>query len=127
MALLTTTKSMGWYGVHSPSECVEFSLPEHFGTYNANGQFQVGKSGLSESEAKQLIIWTMTPAGQPWTWDLGMESSYRNNPNLVFLLANLESFKCGQIYWITWTGTQDLNVPGFVPSALGVDMGRVTA
>jgi hypothetical protein len=30
------------------------------------------------------------------------------------------------MYWITWNG-DDLNIPGFVPTAQGVDMGRVSA
>jgi hypothetical protein len=124
MALITTTKSLGWYGEHGTSECSSLSLPEYFGTYNQSGVFQIGTSGLSESKASQLKIWTMTANGNAWPWEIKMEKQYRNSA--AMLLADLEKLECGQMYWITWNG-DDLNIPGFVPTAQGVDMGRVSA
>tara|TARA_B100000676_G_C17988331_1_gene793335 strand:+ start:137 stop:511 length:375 start_codon:yes stop_codon:yes gene_type:complete len=124
MALITTTKSLGWYGVHGASECSSLSLPAYFGTYNSSGVFQVGESGLTESESRGLKIWTMTPNGNAWPWDTKMEKQYRNS--MPALLADLEALECGQMYWISWNG-RDLNIPGFVPTAKGVDMGRISA
>jgi len=49
MALITTSKSLGWYGVHGSDDCEPMSLHEHFGTYNSSGSFQIGKSGLSKT------------------------------------------------------------------------------
>jgi hypothetical protein len=128
MALITTSKSLGWYGVHGASDCVSTSLPEQFGTYASNGAFQQGKSGLSESQAKLMSIWTMLPSGSAWPWNLSMEQKYRNHPipSLRDLVKQHDSLKCGQMYWITWTGSSDLNIPGFIPTAFGVDMGRIS-
>jgi hypothetical protein len=128
MALITTSKSLGWYGVHGSDDCEPMSLHEHFGTYNSSGSFQIGKSGLSETEAKLISIWTMLPTGSAWPWNLNMEQKYRNHPisSLRELVKQHDEMKCGQMYWITWTGNKDLNIPGFVPTALGVDMGRIS-
>lgn len=127
MALITTSKSLGWYGIHGPTECSSLSLPATFGTYNSSGVFQVGTSGITESEATQggLEFWTMTETGNAWPWNIKLEKQYRNR--LPGVLEPLEKLECGQMYWIQWTGSKDLNVPGFVPTALGVDMGRVSA
>ena len=35
MALITTSKSLGWYGVHTNQDCTPFKLHEQFGTYTA--------------------------------------------------------------------------------------------
>tara|TARA_E500000331_G_C16942533_1_gene576818 strand:+ start:62 stop:436 length:375 start_codon:yes stop_codon:yes gene_type:complete len=123
MALITTTKTIGWYGVHGESECESLSLPDLIGTYK-NGAFQVGSSGLSESQAIRIQIWTMTPDGAPWGWDIRMEKDFREN--VPSLLAPLEALECGQMYWINKSGNDDINLPGYVPTAHGVDMGRVS-
>lgn len=125
MALITTTKSLGWYGTHGSSDCTSLSLPETFGTYNSSGAFQVGSSGLSESESLGLKVWTMTSTGNAWPWETKMEKQYRNVAPM--LLGDLEALECGQMYWISWQGNRSLNIPGFVPTAQGVDMGRVSA
>ena len=127
MALITTSKSLGWYGIHGPTECSSLSLPATFGTYNSSGAFQVGTSGLTESEATQggLELWTMLADGNAWPWNIKLEKQYRNR--IPAVLARFDKLDCGQMYWIQWTGSKDLNVPGFVPTALGVDMGRVSA
>tara|TARA_B100002019_G_scaffold293228_1_gene319501 strand:- start:4094 stop:4483 length:390 start_codon:yes stop_codon:yes gene_type:complete len=128
MALITTSKSLGWYGVHTNQDCTPFKLHEQFGTYTASGSFQVGKSGLSESQASQISVWTMLPNGGAWPWSLTAEKRYRNHPlpALQELVKQHDELKCGQAYWITWTGSGDLNIPGFVPTAVGVDMGRIS-
>ena len=128
MALITTNRSLGWYGVHEQGDCSPFKLHEQFGTYNSNGAFQVGKLGLSESEASKISVWTMLPSGTAWPWNLTMEKKYRFHPiaSLQSLVKQHDELKCGQSYWIIKGGATDLNVPGFVPTAQGVDMGRIT-
>ena len=61
-------------------------------------------------------------------WSLTAEKRYRNHPlpALQELVKQHDELKCGQAYWITWTGSGDLNIPGFVPTAVGVDMGRIS-
>ena len=85
-----------------------------------SGSFQVGKSGLSESQASQISVWTMLPNGGAWPWSLTAEKRYRNHPlpALQELVKQHDELKCGQAYWITWTGNGDLNIPGFVPTGL---------
>ena len=127
MALITTNRSLGWYGVHEQGDCSPFKLHEQFGTYNSNGAFQVGKLGLSESEASKISVWTMLPSGTA-PWNLTMEKKYRFHPiaSLQTLVKQHDELKCGQSYWIIKGGATDLNVYGFVPTAQGVDMGRIT-
>ena len=124
MALITTSTSIGWYGTHGATECTSLSLPETFGTYNSSGQFVKGSSGFSESDLRDFTVWTMTPKGQAYYGNLQQEKDFRNAAS--FLLADLEKLECGQMYWFEYQGTKDINVPNFVPTAQGVDMGRAS-
>ena len=65
----------------------------------------------------------------PETWSLRIEKALRpmviQNPSLD-LLAEVENLECGQIYWIDYRQkNRDLSIPNFVPTAYGVDMGRI--
>lgn len=128
MALITTGKTMGWYGSHGPSGCTNFSLPEHFGTYNSSGQFVMGKSGISEQNLNSLEIWFMQSNGAAIPWSLKMEKMFRNLPTADFILGKHDKLECGRMYWISYqsAGIAPLNIPNFTPSAVGVDMGRVS-
>lgn len=124
MALITTNVTLGWYGVHGAEPCQDLVLPELFGSYTSNGTFVKGSSGYNEDEVNLLLmIWTIDEGGTVRVWNLLMEKVFgndsTNNP--------VRSLKCGQMYWIQWYGNGDVNIPNFVPTALNVDMGRVTA
>lgn len=128
MALITTGKTMGWYGSHGPSGCTDFSLPEHFGTYDSSGQFVMGKSGLSEQNLLQLEVWYMKSIGSVTVWKLQFEKMFRNTPAGGAILGQHDKLQCGRMYWISHVnaGIAPLNIPNFTPSAMGVDMGRVS-
>jgi hypothetical protein len=125
MAIITTSKALGWYGVHGPSGCSPLSLPDHFGKYTSSGSFITGASGLSEAQASLLQVWTMLDMGAPWPWKLEWERKYRYQAQRDVILK-LDQLECGQMYWFDWKGSSEFNVPGFCPTALGVDMGRIS-
>jgi hypothetical protein len=120
MALITTNLTLGWYGVHGGEPCQPLDLGQHFGTYTAGKQFVPGTLGMSESDLDnfKLQIWTHNSDGTGRSWNLFQEKLNFNS---------YSTLNCGQMYWIIYYGTKDLNVPGFVPTALDVDMGRITA
>tara|TARA_B100001093_G_C26822265_1_gene1012386 strand:+ start:2074 stop:2451 length:378 start_codon:yes stop_codon:yes gene_type:complete len=125
MAIMTTSKTLGWYGSHDSEECSPLSLPDTFGTYNSSGVFQPGSSGLSESQASKIEVWSAFTEIGTWSWSLSFEKTFRNTAPSV--LAQLDKLECGRMYWITYKGVGKLNIPGYVPTAMGVDMGRISA
>ena len=114
MALITTGKTIGWYGTHGENPCQPLYLPSLIGSYNANKQFIMGTSGFSEEEAEKINVWhSNAETGMPETWSLRIEKALLRpmviqNPSLD-LLAEVENLECGQIYWIDYRQKQRFN------------------
>lgn len=126
MALITTKYSLGWYGVHGPSGCSALSIPDQFGKYTPSGSFITGAAGLSEAQAMKLQVWTMQENGSPHPWKLEWEKKHRHTAAASAILK-VSTLECGQMYWFVWSEAGvDLDVPGFCPTANGVDMGRIS-
>jgi len=126
MALLTTTITLGWYGIEGQS-CTSLSLPSLLGTYDVNGNFVQGTSGFSEEEADRVKVMSLTPDGGMDVWMLSRERDYRHTMPVIITMDTLD---CGRMYW--WDAglglpAQGLNVPHWVPAGLGVDVGRIVA
>jgi hypothetical protein len=128
MALITTKYSLGWYGVHGPSGCSSLSIPDQFGKYTAAGSFIKGAAGLSEDQAGKLQVVTMQDNGTPTSWNLPNEKRWRHDTQMGPIILKLNNLECGQMYWFIWSGDASIavNVPGYCPTAHGVDMGRIS-
>ena len=72
MALLTTTITLGWYGIEGQS-CTSLSLPSLLGTCDANGNFVQGASGFSEEEADRIKVMSLTGFGAMDAWMLSVK------------------------------------------------------
>ena len=129
MAIITTKKTIGWYGVHGATPCQEVDFGDLFGKYTTGGQFVPGSSGLSESESSQykLSISTVNEKGAITSWNQHYQKLYGNLPPASRdALPMAFSFVCGTMYIISWEG-EDLNIPNFVPTSMNVDMGRLSS
>ena len=128
MAIITTKKTIGWYGVHGATPCEEVNFGDIFGKYSASKQFIPGTSGLSESESSafKLMISFVNDRGAITSWTQEVERNFGNLPKETRDTLPLPfSFVCGTMYIISWEG-EDLNVPNFVPTNMNVDMGRLS-
>ena len=122
MALITTTVALGWYGMEDETECVALSLPQLIGTYDNNGNFVKGTSNMTEQNAKNVHVYSFTSMGSTDVWNLLMEKDYRaSNPEFI----SMDTLDCGRMYYFIKETDAELNIPHFVPSANGVDVGRV--
>lgn len=126
MAIITTKKAIGWYGVHGATPCQEVDFGDIFGKYTTGGQFVQGTSGLSESESSQfkLTISFVNDRGAITSWNQSIEKRFGNSSARDSLPLPF-SFVCGTMYLISWEG-EDLNIPNFVPTSMNVDMGRLS-
>lgn len=127
MALITTKYSIGWYGVSSNVDCTDFSLTEKVGTYEDIGgvkTYKPGSLGLTEAQANQLTFKCFAESGSPRAWSLPIEKALRTVAPQGIKLDTLE---CGQMYTTTWGlgDTLPVDIPGFIPTTKGSDMGRV--
>jgi hypothetical protein len=133
--------------------CESFNLTQKIGTYTNNPDtsvktFQRGDSLTSsennsaiETKAEGLVIYGYTSSGAPQVWSLAKEKD-AFWPNLDFLgnnrgRANRNSIAftknsggdcilaCGRMYVIINNEGLEVDIPGFIPSADGVDMGRI--
>ena len=127
MAIITTKKTIGWYGVHGATPCQEVDFGDIFGKYTTGKQFVPGSSGLSESESSQfkLSISFVNDRGAITSWNQKFEKDFGNLPSRDQLPLPF-SFVCGTMYLISWEG-EDLNIPNFVPTSMNVDMGRLSS
>ena len=129
MAIITTKKTIGWYGVHGATPCQEVRLGDMFGKYTTDGEFVPGTSGLSESESSKfnLQISFVNDKGSITSWNQDIELKYGNwSKEQRDTLPLPFSFVCGTMYIISWEG-EDLNIPNFVPTSMNVDMGRLSS
>lgn len=121
MALISTAYSIGWYGVESESACVDFNL-KSIGTYTVESDQSLTFSsslGFDEAQASGFLI-KYFKNGSLKSWTLGKEyvTALEGGPAV-------SDMECGQMYLVETQQANILNIPGFYPSAEGVDMGRV--
>ena len=129
MALISTAYSIGWYGVESENACVDYDLSA-IGTYDMtvstddipveadkwDARF-VSTLGFTHQQAQALTV-KYFDNGSLRTWNMYMEEIWEG-------ATPVHSMECGQMY-ITSSQLADVfNIPGYYPSAEGVDMGRI--
>jgi hypothetical protein len=69
----------------------------------------------------------MMPDGRSMSWYYIYELYDRHtNPSFFTGGFGFDKLECGKMYWIIYTGSSDLHIPGFIPTAHGIDMGRVS-
>lgn len=151
MAIITTKFTIGWFGTASASgedNCESFNLTQEIGHYNSDGVFQRGDSLTSsennsaiETKAEGLVVYGYTSSGAPQVWSLAKEKD-AFWPDLAFLGNNAGQpnrnaiaftknsggdciLACGRMYVIINNNGLEVDIPGFIPSADGVDMGRI--
>lgn len=151
MAIITTKFTIGWFGTASASgedNCESFNLTQEIGHYNSAGVFQRGASLTSsesksaiETKAEGLVIYGYTSSGAPQVWSLAKEkdafwpdlaflgsNAGKPNRNAIAFTKNSDGdciLACGRMYVIINNNGLEVDVPGFIPSADGVDMGRI--
>lgn len=151
MAIITTKYAIGWFGTASTSgqdSCEPFNLTKKIGYYtNSNGtkSFQKGTGvpdDATEDALGGLVVIGYTSSGAPQIWSLekekgafygsnsviyGDKANDSNRSALVFTKndAGDAILACGRMYIIINNKGVEVDVPGFIPSADGVDMGRI--
>lgn len=125
MALVTTLYTFGWYGIQSDAACEDFDLRTAIGTYDYNGGNPTYSGPFADKidQANKIEIYGYKDGGS-FSWTLGGEAKFDRSGNHS---GNKEytTLKCGRMYMIKNFSDIELDIPGFVPSASGVDMGRV--
>jgi len=133
--------------------CSEFNLTKSIGSYtmSLNGgnwtkTFVRGTSlpeSATEEDVNGLLFFGYSSTGAPWVWSLQKEKSAFYDPDSIFtapddagqrfrggiaFTKNDEGdaiLACGRMYFIINNRGVEFDIPGFVPSADGVDMGRI--
>lgn len=151
MAIITTKFTIGWFGTASASgedNCESFNLTQEIGHYTSAGAFKRGDSLTSsesntaiETKAEGLVIYGYTSSGAPQVWSLAKEkdafwpdlaflgnNAGQPNRNAIVFTKNSGGdciLACGRMYVIINNNGLEVDIPGFIPSADGVDMGRI--
>ena len=152
MAIITTTYSIGWFGTATTSgedSCIPYNLTKRIGTYSNSSEgiksFQRGTDApdsASEQDLSGLVFIGYTSSGAPQIWGLDKEKEafYGSNSAIFGNLANQPNrnnlvfskndegdaiLACGRMYIIINNNNVEIDIPGFIPSADGVDMGRI--
>ena len=133
--------------------CSEFNLTKNIGSYtmtNTGGAwtktFVRGTSlpaSATEEDVNGLLVFGYSSTGAPWVWSLQKEKSAFYDPDSIFVSPDQagQPFRggiaftkndagdailaCGRMYFIINNRSLEFDIPGFVPSADGVDMGRI--
>ncbi len=148
MAIITTKYTIGWFGTASSSGgdgCEPFNLTTNVGYYENNNGVKTFKKGTSigddytEEDVKGINIFGYTSSGAPQLWSLEKEraafypsflTDLKHQPNrgAIVFTKNADGhavLACGRMYVIINNNGVEFDVPGFIPSADGVDMGRI--
>lgn len=133
--------------------CSEFNLTKSIGHYTMDNNggnwtktFVRGTSlpsNATEEDVNGLLVFGYSSTGAPWVWSLQKEKSAFYDPDSPFTSADKagQAFRggiaftknddgdailaCGRMYFIINNRGLEFDIPGFVPSADGVDMGRI--
>jgi len=116
MAILTTKYTIAWYGVDGETECSNAPISDFLGSYDTSGNYQ-GPWADRLSDLSSVEIYGYEE-GAPKTFS-GMLMQYGDG------LQGFTELKCGRMYLIKNFALLPVEIPGLVPSADGVDMGRV--
>ena len=150
MAIITTKFTIGWFGTATASgedNCTPFNLTTEIGSYNSSGTYLRGNALVSgslndvENKASGLVIYGYTSSGAPQVWSLEKEKNAffpdlaflgdqagKPNRNSIVFTKNSSGdciLACGRMYVIINNNGLEVDIPGFIPSADGVDMGRI--
>lgn len=150
MAIITTKFTIGWFGTATASgedTCTPFNLTKEIGHYDKDGNYQQGEAleSLSKSEAESqasgLVVYGYTSSGAPQVWSLekeknafypdlaflGNKAGQPNRNSIVFTKDSSGDciLGCGRMYVIINNNGLEVDIPGLIPSADGVDMGRI--
>ena len=127
MAIITTKYAFGWYGSHE-NPCEDFNLPTELGTFSyANGKLNYikGNSNLKQSDASSFTFIALD-GDYPQSWTLDTETMKFNRDGTSNSVPLMSSLECGRMYLIYNPKLIDLVIPNFTPSAINVDMGRIS-
>jgi hypothetical protein len=120
MAILTTIYTIAWYGVDG-GNCQDVTITDLLGTYDTSTGFgdnatYSGPFADRKDELKGIEI---------YGYEDGLPRSFNINLYKVGATPSLTELKCGRMYFIKNFPQIPVEIPGLVPSAEGVDMGRV--
>lgn len=133
--------------------CSEFNLTKRIGHYTMTQSGGVWSknfvrgtdlpSSATEEDVNGLIIFGYSSSGAPWVWSLEKEKNAFYDPDNIFTSAEQAGqpyrgaiaftknddgdaiLACGRMYFIINNRSVEIDIPGFIPSADGVDMGRI--
>ena len=115
MAILTTKYTFAWYGVDG-SDCSDVDVHDLIGRL-VDGTYQGPFADrLADVEKIEIYGWENgSPKAFSWAFH---KAGFDVGQGITHL-------KCGRMYLIKNFALLPVDVPGLVPSAEGVDMGRV--
>ncbi len=119
MAILTTKYTIAWYGVDGETECSNTPISDLLGSYDTSGNYQ-GPWADRLSDLNSLEIYGYDD-GNP----LVFKASNMATAAVMPAIHGFTELKCGRMYLIKNFALLPVEIPGLVPSADGVDMGRV--
>lgn len=133
--------------------CSEFNLTKRIGHYTMTQSGGVWSknfvrgtdlpSSATEEDVNGLIIFGYSSSGAPWVWSLEKEKNAFYDPDNIFTSSEQAGqpyrgaiaftkndegdaiLACGRMYFIINNRSVEIDIPGFIPSADGVDMGRI--
>jgi len=143
MALINTLYTFGWYGVESG--CSSFDLRANIGTYviddptNAPtvkryvGPFETEMASSDPENLDFGVLGFLTfwgyQNGNAVSWSIKSEYSAFTREGAVNRPPSpaFDTLECGRMYQINHFdyAQAEINIPGFIPSTEGVDMGRI--
>ena len=127
MAIITTKYAFGWYGSHE-NPCSDFNLASEIGTFsytNGNLNYIKGNSVSNKTDASSFTFIALD-GDNPQSWTLDTETMKFNRNGTSNLVPPMSSLKCGRMYLIYNPNLIDLVIPNFIPSAINVNMGRIS-
>lgn len=122
MALVTTIYTFGWYGIDG-SECADKNIHDFIGEI-VDGTYQ-GDFDATKAKAFEVYGYNAEGKSVSWSWTLHETEKQLGMPTGG--LQTLKELKCGRMYMIKNFKSALVDIPGLVPSASGVDMGRVVS
>jgi len=119
MAILTTKYTIAWYGVNGDTECSNLAISDFLGSYGSDPSNPTYQGPWTDrvSDLSSVEIYGYED-GAPKTF-------FGANMEWGDLLQGFTELKCGRMYLIKNFALLPAEIPGLVPAADGVDMGRV--
>ena len=120
MAILTTKYTIAWYGVNGDTECSNLPISDFLGSYGSDLSNLTYQCPWADrvSDLSSIEIYGYEN-GKPKSF-FGDHMKYGD-----IGLSGFTELKCGRMYLIKNFALLPAEIPGLVPAADGVDMGRV--